>query len=135
MTEEIHKVFNPFFKPQFTKIYTFLKTKFPDQTLLIMPDHPVHDDFFWELNSFLIETNSIFLPENIKNQPIIPLPYNSSNSEFVNLLSKIKHGTMLLDALTFFRLTFKKKDPFYFYCNRLVIHKTGEVSYYAGRKF
>ena len=133
--ENIHKVFNPFSLPTLTKSYVYLKNKYPNDMLLIMTDHLVDNDFFWELNSYLIDVNMKLLSDDIKVQPIIPLPYDSNNVEFANLLSKMKQGTMLIDQPTFDRLTFKERDPFYFYSNRLVIHKTGEISFYAGRKF
>lgn len=128
-TAKIHNIFDAFFYPRFLETFTLMKLKRPGITTLITVDHSVHNEFFWELNSFLIEK----LPHY--KLPIIPLPVGSTNEEFDTLLQKMRGGTMLMDKATFLTMTFKSNNPDYFYSDRILIHSNGEFSYYAGRKF
>ena len=131
-----HSVFNFFHCPDFINHYKALRAK-SDKMILIIVDHDVYDDFFWDMNNLLIDNlKHEYLKLGKQWNPIIPLPLNSSEDEFVMLLEKMENkGTILMDSSTMFRLNFEDKNPLYFFCERLFIHNSGEISILSNRKF
>lgn len=131
-----HNIFDTFYTPTFIEYYKALRKK-NNGVILIIADHSVQDNFFWELNNLLI--NNLKAEYEVLGKswnPIIPLPLNSTEEEFITIMSKMLNGgTILIDAMTFMTLTFKTKNPVYFFCDRVFIHRSGEISVLAGRKF
>lgn len=131
-----HNIFDIFFYPAFLEHYKRLRAK-NNGVIIVIVDHKVYDDFFWDLNEVLINSlKKEYKLMGSKWNPIIPLPLNSTEEEFGTIMTKMMNGgTLLMDSNTFFTMTFKSKNPIYFYCDRILIHRTGDISVLAGRKF